>query len=186
MINYNLTGNKNSLLINYLYLYLLTGEDCWGGGSWWQRGARKAHFVSFYFLSYHAACWILFSGAEHACRWSLNHWTAREVPKKGTLWMVHYSLHNICFTFGRVCDYLVLNIAQKNIFSSKLWVNLVVLQNAKIMHMWSKILPPQFSYREQFWIHQKCEVHICSFDILWLWTVVSIDECVFAWNGFKI
>ena len=78
---------------------------------------------------------VLQPEAEHACQWSLNHWTAREVPKKGTLWMVHYSLHNICFTFGKVCDYLVLNIAQKNIFSSKLWVNLVVLQNAKIMHM---------------------------------------------------
>ena len=61
MINYNLKGNKNSLPSNYLYLYLLTGEDFWGGGSWWQRGARKAHFVSFYFLSYQAACWILFS-----------------------------------------------------------------------------------------------------------------------------
>ena len=78
---------------------------------------------------------VLQPEAEHACQWSLNHCTAREVPKKGTLWMVHYSLHNICFTFGKVCDYLVLNIAQKNIFSSKLWVNLVVLQNAKIMHM---------------------------------------------------
>ena len=61
MTNYNLKGNKNSLLINYLHLYLLTGEDFWGGGSWWQRSARKAHFASFYFLSYHAACWILFS-----------------------------------------------------------------------------------------------------------------------------
>ena len=77
---------------------------------------------------------VLQPEAEHACWWSLNHWTAREVPKKGTLWMVHYSLY-IIFTFWRVCDYLVLNIAQKNLFSAKLWVNLVVLQNAKIVHM---------------------------------------------------
>ena len=56
---------------------------------------------------------VLQPEAEHACWWSLNHWTAREVPKKGTLWMVHYSLY-IIFTFWRVCDYLVLNIAQKN------------------------------------------------------------------------
>lgn len=78
---------------------------------------------------------VLQPEAEHACRWSLNRRTVREVPKKGTLWMVHYSLYNISFTFRRVCDYFVLNIAQKNIFSAKLWVNLVVRQNAKMVHM---------------------------------------------------
>ena len=78
---------------------------------------------------------VLQPEAEHACRLSLKRQTAREVPKKGTLWMVHYSLYNIFFTFRRVCDYFVLNIAHKNIFSAKLWGNLVVLQNAKMVHM---------------------------------------------------
>lgn len=54
---------------------------------------------------------------------------------KGTLWMVHYSFCIILFTFQRVCDYLALNIAQENILSAKLWVNIVVLQNVKILHM---------------------------------------------------
>ena len=39
------------------------------------------------------------------------------------------------YAIVRVCDYFVLNIAQKNIFSAKLWLNLVVRQNAKMVHM---------------------------------------------------
>lgn len=60
-------------------------------------GARKAHFVSFYFLSHHAACWILFSNQRlnMPCWWSLNQkLDCQEVPKKGTLWMgALFSLH---------------------------------------------------------------------------------------------